>query len=163
MLKGAIIGFGQVAENAHVPAWIKNKSFSIVAVVDESPERRELATQYFPGIRKYASVEELFDGERSLDFVDIATPPFLHTYQAVLSLQRGCHVLCEKPLALTLKDCENLRTQALSQDRVVFNVDNWKYAPLFLQAARLVDSGAIGTVAHIELHTLRERPAQNAG
>lgn len=163
MLKGAIIGFGEVAEKAHVPAWKESKAFSIIAVVDEKPERLELAAQYFPGIKKYTSIEQLLHSEHHLDFVDIATPPFLHTHQAVLSLQHRCHVLCEKPLALNLKDCESLRAQARAQDRVIFNVHNWKYAPLFLQAAQLIDSGAIGAVTHVELHTLRERPARDAG
>lgn len=163
MLKGAIIGFGRVAEKAHVPAWKGSPLFSIVAVADESPERLGVAAQYFPEIRKYASLEALLHAEHSLDFIDIATPPFLHAHQAVLSLQHRCHVLCEKPLALTLQDCESLRAQAYAQNRVVFSVHNWKYAPLFLQAARLIDSGAIGTVTYAELHTLRERPAQNAG
>lgn len=163
MLKGAIVGFGQVAEKAHVPAWKESKSFSIVAVADESRERRELAAQYFPGIRMYASIDELFHGETQLDFVDICTPPFLHVRQTILALQHRCHVLCEKPLALTLKDFESVRAQARAQDRVVFNIHNWKYAPLFMQTAQLIDSGSIGAVSHVELHTLRERPAVNAG
>jgi predicted dehydrogenase len=46
---------------------------------------------------------------------------------------------------------------------VVFNVHNWKYAPIFLQMSQLIDTGTIGTVTHVELHTLRTRPAINTG
>ncbi|MBI3548965.1 MAG: Gfo/Idh/MocA family oxidoreductase [Elusimicrobia bacterium] len=163
MIKGALIGFGQVAEKAHVPAWKESKDFQIVAVVDESQERTRLAAEYFPGIRAYASIEDLFRAETKLDFVDIATPPFLHGKQAQLALQHRCHVLCEKPLALVPKNFETLRAQAKSHEKTVFCVHNWKYAPIFLQAAQLLRSGAIGSIRHAELHTLRREPATDAG
>lgn len=162
MLKVALIGFGQVAEKAHVPAWKESKDFTVVAVADENPERLALASEYFPGVRTYASMESLLRGEPHLDLVDIATPPFLHAKQVVLALQHRCHVLCEKPLAFNLKDFESIRAQANAQERAVFTVHNWKYSPLFLQSLQIVKAGEIGVINHVELHTLREQPAANA-
>ncbi|MBI4423326.1 MAG: Gfo/Idh/MocA family oxidoreductase [Elusimicrobia bacterium] len=162
MLKTALIGFGQVAEKAHVPAWKESKDFTVVAVADESPERLAIAAEYFPGVRTYPSMESLLRGEPHLDLVDIATPPFLHSKQVVLALQHRCHVLCEKPLALNLKDFESIRAQANAQERTVFTVHNWKYSPLFLQTMQIVKAGEIGAIAHVELHTLRDQPAANA-
>lgn len=162
MMKVALVGFGQVAEKAHVPALKESKDFSVVAVADESAQRLALAAEYFPGVRTYASMEALLRGEPHLDLVDIATPPFLHAKQVVLALQHRCHVLCEKPLAFNLKDFESIRAQANAQERTVFTVHNWKYSPLFLQTLQIVKSGELGTLTHVELHTLRSQPAANA-
>ncbi|MBI5200118.1 MAG: Gfo/Idh/MocA family oxidoreductase [Elusimicrobia bacterium] len=162
MLKVALVGFGQVAEKAHVPAWKESKDFTVVAVADENPERLALAAEYFPGVRTYPSMESLLRGEPHMDLVDLATPPFLHSKQVVGALQHRCHVLCEKPLALNLKDFESIRAQANAQERAVFTVHNWKYSPLFLQAIQIIQAKELGAITHVELHTLREQPAANA-
>lgn len=163
MLKGAIIGFGQVAEKAHAPAWKARASdFEIVAAADASAERLKVAQELFPGIRCYGTPEELLRAEKGLDFVDIATPPFLHLQQILVSLEWRCHVLCEKPLVLVPQNFESIKAQAHAQKRLVYSVDNWKHAPLFAKAAQLVREGVVGTVQHVELHTLRTRPAIDA-
>ncbi len=163
MLKVALVGFGQVAEKAHVPAWKESKDFSVVAVADERAERLALAREYFPGVRPYPSMETLLRAESHIDLVDIATPPFLHAKQCVLALQHRCHVLCEKPLALAMQDFESIRAQAQAQNRMVFTAHNWKYSPLYLQAAQLLRAKAIGALTHVELHTLRSQPAPGVG
>lgn len=159
MLKGALIGFGQVAEKAHAPAWQKEKGVSILAAADARPERRAAAEKAFPGIRTYADFERLLEMETDLDFVDIATPPHLHAAQCRLALQKGRHVLCEKPLVLNRKDFAFLRDLAQEQDRALFTTHNWKHAPLFIKLRSLLDADAIGAIRHMEWHTLRTRPA----
>ncbi len=162
MLKGALIGFGKVAENAHAPAWQKEKGVSLLAAADASPERRAAAEKTFPGIRTYADFERLLEEETDLDFVDIATPPHLHAAQCRLALQKGRHVLCEKPLVLNKKDFTSLRDTAQKQDRALFTTHNWKHAPLFIKLRSLLDADAIGAVRHMQWHTLRSRPAAAA-
>ena len=109
MLQGALFGFGRVAEQAHAPTWEKRRDFRIVAVAEPVPERASLARRFFPTARLYPSPEELLRKETRLDFVDISTPPFLHASQTIRALRRGAHVLCEKPLALRLRDLERIR------------------------------------------------------
>ena len=162
MLKLALVGFGQVAEKAHAPALRESKDFSVAAVADEDPARLALAASIFPGTHTYGSLEALLRGEPHLDVVDIATPPYLHAKQVVSALQHRCHVLCEKPLVFNLKDFESIRAQAHAQERAVFTVHNWKYSPLFLQTLQIIRAGELGTVHHVELHTLRQQPAANA-
>jgi predicted dehydrogenase len=162
MWKGAIVGFGNVAEKAHVPAWKKRSDFSIVAAADSSPKRLALAQELLPGIRLYNSLEALLKAEVQVDFVDIATPPVLHATQALTALKRNCHVLCEKPLALSRKDFETLRLEYSHKNRALFTVHNWQYAPLIQKLRELIQEGAIGALRHIELHVLRNRPAPSA-
>jgi predicted dehydrogenase len=162
-LKGAIVGFGAVAQNAHAAALRDAKDFSIVAAADSSPERLSSAAAAFPGLRTYASLEALLAAEPSLDFVDLATPPWLHGRQALLALDRGLHVLCEKPLSLDPAEYRQLSETALRKDRAVFTVHNWAYSPIWAKAAELSAAGELGAVRHAELHAVRTKPSAAAG
>lgn len=162
MLKGAIIGFGQVAEKAHAPAFKNHPDFTILAVAEENPQRAAAARAVFPGINVYPNAEKLLSDEPGLDFVDIATPPYLHARFVLRALAESRHVLCEKPLALNPRDFKKIQKLGALVDRTVFTVHNWKHAPLFAKLLALVSAGAVGAVDHVELHTLRSRPAAAA-
>jgi predicted dehydrogenase len=159
--KGALIGFGQVAEKAHVPAFLKSPGFQLVAAVDASEERLAAARALIPGLRTYASLDALLAAEKGLDFVDLATPPFMHAQQAEQALAAGLNVLCEKPLALSASELSRIEAAAQA-GKVVFTVHNWKHAPLLAKAQELVAAKAIGAVSHAEWHTLRREPAKTA-
>ncbi|OIO05310.1 MAG: hypothetical protein AUJ52_13960 [Elusimicrobia bacterium CG1_02_63_36] len=161
-LRGALIGFGQVAEKAHVPAYRRDERFVLAAVVDSSAERRTAAENLVFGLKAYASLDELYAAEPALDFVDIATPPHLHAAQALDALERGLHVLCEKPLTFSTAELNALEAAAKKNRRSVIPIHNWKYAPLFLKLAELLDLKTIGKIRHTEWHVLRTKPAVTA-
>src|SRR5438093_11916575 len=100
MLRGAIIGLGNVAVAVHVPALARGDDVEIVAVTDTDPARRQVAGAALPAARWYDSADELLTRER-LDFVDICTPPASHGPLTCRALERGFHVLCEKPLVVS--------------------------------------------------------------
>lgn len=149
-LRGALIGFGKVAELAHVPALAARGDFQLVAVADPVPERRERARSLLPEVRLYAQAAELLAREEALDFVDICTPPRDHAPLALAALHRGCHVLCEKPLTLEPRDFLAFREASQRMARTLVTVHNWKYAPLLAQARELARCGAIGQVQSLE-------------
>ncbi|MFA6029932.1 MAG: Gfo/Idh/MocA family oxidoreductase [Elusimicrobiota bacterium] len=161
-MKGAIIGFGQVAEDAHAPALLRGEGLEIAAVVDASAKRREAAQKALPGARVYADTAALYAAEK-LDFVDIATPPYLHFEQCREALKRKLHVLCEKPLVFTRREFETLRADSLKHKRALFPMHNWKYAPIYRKWHELLRAEAVGPIRHIELHVLRKKPAAVAG
>ena len=163
MFKGALVGFGEVAEKAHAPAFAAlGADFEIAAVADGSPARLERARAFFPQAALYAGFDELLQKESRLDFADIATPPHLHAKLAQLALQHRLHALVEKPLSVNARDLESLKALASSQNRSLFTVHNWKHAPLYLKAAEIVASKVLGDLHHAELHVLRDKPASGA-
>src|SRR5579871_6402140 len=105
--RGAIVGFGNIAEKGHWPSYANSDVVDIVAVVDPSPERQQAAIRLKADIHGYVSLEHLLENER-LDFVDICTPPSTHVKLAQTCIQRGLHVLCEKPLSLHAGDYQLL-------------------------------------------------------
>jgi len=154
VLRGAIIGFGAVAENGHLPAYLKSREVKIVAVVDRTETRRKVAEEAVPGIATFATIEELAAGAE-IDFVDICTPPALHGEPMFVALGRGWNVLCEKPLLLDLDELEKVRTLAGDSGRAIVPVHNWKYAPIVRRATKALRAGAIGALCEIEIETLR--------
>ena len=154
MLRGAIIGFGGVAANGHLPAYLKSREAKIVAVVDRTETRRRAAEESLPGIATFATIEKLAAGAE-IDFVDICTPPALHGEPMLDALRRGWNVLCEKPLLLDLADLEKVRRLARESGWSVVPVHNWKYAPIIRRATEALHAGAIGSLREIEIETLR--------
>ncbi|MDI6852533.1 MAG: Gfo/Idh/MocA family oxidoreductase [Deltaproteobacteria bacterium] len=149
-LKGAIIGFGNVAEKAHIPALAADERFRIVAVADPLGERRQQAQAILPHVRVYEHAGQLLAAEAALDFVDICTTPQDHSPLALAALRQGLHVLCEKPLTLELENFIYLKEAAHQAGRALVTVHNWRYAPLLARAADLVKNGLIGKLTMVE-------------
>lgn len=157
-LRGAFIGFGNVAEKGHLPAWLREKRVSLQAVCDPSPERRKRARELLPDMRIYRSADELFQRE-SLDFVDVCTPPPSHAENILAALKRDLHVLCEKPFVGTSTDLERILRLCDRKGRIAFPVHNWKHAPVLAKARDWICKGLLGKVLYTEFHTLRTQPA----
>ncbi|HEV7498912.1 MAG TPA: Gfo/Idh/MocA family oxidoreductase, partial [Vicinamibacteria bacterium] len=110
-LRGALLGAGNIALRGHGPQWAGDphlrEEVEIVAIADLSRANLEAAGAVFPDATRYADAEELLDRE-TLDFTDICTPPDSHRALIENAARRGIHVLCEKPLALSLPDAESI-------------------------------------------------------
>ena len=154
MLRGAIIGFGQVAQNGHWPAYHDFDGAKIVAVVDRTEQRRIVARQSIPGVATFATLADLARAA-AIDFVDICTPPAWHGAPMFEALANRWNVICEKPMLLDLVELEEARNLIRKSGRVVLPVHNWKYAPIVRRATEILSSGAIGRLQKVEIETLR--------
>lgn len=154
-LRGGLVGFGNVAERAHVPLWERDHRFRVVAVVEPDPARARLARDRLPDVPVFADLEALFASGPELDFADICTPPRFHAGQVAAACGWGLHVFCEKPLVTSMADLGPIRGAAARTDRVVFTVNNWKHAPLWAKALELVRAGAVGEPKRVDLEVLR--------
>ena len=161
-LRGAIVGFGKVAAEAHVPGFAQAPGFEIAAIVDPSEERRARGLELLPKARGYADLVSAIAAEGKLDFVDVATPPKFHASSSIAALESHVHVLCEKPLALDWAEIGELRRAARRSGHALFAVHNWKYAPLFGRLRGLLRAGAIGEPREIDWQVLRPNPPQGA-
>ncbi|MEO8799161.1 MAG: Gfo/Idh/MocA family oxidoreductase [Polyangiaceae bacterium] len=159
-LQGALIGFGFIAEKGHLPAY-QAASLDLIAIADTNAARRQLARVAFPNARIYDGHEALLAAEaRNLDFIDIATPPYMHAQIAHAALDAGLHVLCEKPMAVTADEARSMIEHALRAKRVLFPSHNYKHAPVIRAVAKILDEGTIGKVHHVTLDTFRNTHAR---
>lgn len=99
------------------------------------------------GIADVQTVEALVRRE-DVDLVYIATPPFLHSEEAMTALAAGKHVICEKPLAVNLEQADGMIAAARERGLLLAANLMQRYNPLFDSIKALIDGGALGQVLH---------------
>ncbi len=143
MLKIGILGCGKITEFRHAPEYAENPACRIDAWYDALPERaRAMAEKY--GGKVFESAEALIAGD--LDAVSVCVANVYHADFTVKALKAGKHVLCEKPVATTLEECEAMVKAARESGRRLMIGHNQRYAPAHQKAKALIESGEIGRV-----------------
>jgi len=99
------------------------------------------------GVPDIVEVEALVK-QPDVDLIYISTPPFLHHPQAMLALEAGKHVLCEKPLAVSLDQADEMIALAREHDLLLVANLIQRYNPVFDVVRRLVESKILGEVLH---------------
>lgn len=150
-IRWGIIGAGNYARNVTAPAITSAANTKLVAVCDINGKlAQELADKH--GIeRTYDSLEKLLN-DPELDVVYIATPHSLHARQTMLAAEAGKHILCEKPMALTVSDGTAM-VEVCDKNKVKLGVSfPERYQPAHLEARRYVKSDTAGkiNVAHAQ-------------
>jgi predicted dehydrogenase len=142
----AIIGCGAVTEQFHLPASVNLPECQVVALVDRNLERaRTLARQY--GVPN--AVADWSEIQNEVDLALIATPPNSHAAIGVPLLQRGVHILCEKPLSLTIDEGQQM-LQAAAEGRATLAVGLVRrFYPSFQALKRIVEQGQLGPIRDI--------------
>jgi predicted dehydrogenase len=159
-LRGAIFGSGN-RPAWPPPGWLAREDVAIIAAADPSPEARAAIAERLPSLRTHETAEDLLSRE-TLDFADICAPPAMHAELIRAALEKGLHVLCEKPLVLEPDDLASLRALALRNNRALAAVHNWRHAAILAASQTLIEEGAIGH-ARFCRETLRREPAAAAG
>lgn len=144
----AVIGVGRIGMR-HIEMIKANPQAELVAICDVRPlETLGVETD----ATYYDNHLELLEQEHNhLDVVNIATPNGLHAVQALDVLQHKCHVVIEKPLALTKRDAEKVLHKAMQVNRHVFGVMQNRYSPPSQWLKSLVDDNALGRIAMVNI------------
>ena len=118
----------------------------LVAMAGTHREAAQAAAKRF-GVPNIEDVDVLLN-RSDVDLVYIATPPFLHHEQGVAALEAGKHVICEKPLALTLEQADEMIDLAEKQDRFVVANLMQRYNHVADDIGQLIKSGVLGDLLH---------------
>jgi predicted dehydrogenase len=160
-IRGGLVGYGFIASRGHAPVYARRQDVDIVAIADICAPRLTIAREELKDVRLYRSAEELIAREAdNLDFIDIATPPVFHAAIAAQAIERGLHVLCEKPLTASSDDARRLIGLAKKNRRVLFPCHNYRHAPVVKTVREVLDSGRIGKVTAASLSTFRNSHAK---
>ena len=148
MLRVAVIGCGSISE-MHLRSYAASGRARIVAVADTLIERARTRSAPFHA-RSYSDYRKLLAGER-LDAVSICTPPCTHCEIAVASLKHGLHVLCEKPLAMTLEEGKYMVKVAKDSDVNLMTGFCNRFYPPVAKAKDWIDQGKLGPLHHFRM------------
>ena len=122
----------------------------LVAVCDMDVEKAEQRAKELGIERWYPSISEMLSNEEC-DAVDVVTADHLHFQPVMECLEAGKHVLCEKPLSLSLDEAEQMVEKAKEKD-VYLSMDyNRRFAPGYAKARQWFDAGECGRLAYIDM------------
>lgn len=142
-----LIGAGAVVEGLYCPALRRlerAKALRVLGVVDPSGPRARAVSQRFVAARAYADCGDAFDTGGSYDLAIVASPPGLHADHTCMALERGSHVLCEKPMTTSLSDAKRMEEVAERTGRMLGVVFPRRFYSNFADVAKLVAAGELG-------------------
>jgi UDP-N-acetyl-2-amino-2-deoxyglucuronate dehydrogenase len=154
-LKFAIVGCGRIAQRhaEHI-----SKRGILAAVCDVVPEKADaLANQY--AATPYYSLEEMIRNEKNINVVAICSPNGLHATHSIACLNAGFHVLCEKPMALSTRDCGEMIKIAERMNKRLFAIKQNRFNPPVEAVKRVIDEGRLGKIFSIQLSCFWNRNA----
>ncbi|MCX6345623.1 MAG: Gfo/Idh/MocA family oxidoreductase [Armatimonadetes bacterium] len=148
MVRIAIIGTGGMA-NDHAYKFQKMDGCEVVACSDILPGRAKAFAEKYNIPAAYENTQEMLDKEQ-IDGVSVVTPDQYHKEPCLMAIERGIHVMCEKPLAPNLADAIEMAEAARAKG--VLTAMNFSKRSVYgtQKAAQMVRNGEIGRVVHVE-------------
>lgn len=143
LLHVGIIGCGRITELRHAPEYANNPRAKIMGFVDSREERAKEMVKLFGG-KVYPTLKDML-ADKGIDAVSVNVANIAHAEVAIAALDAGKHVLLEKPMAVTLKECENIVAAGKRNNRLVMLGHNQRFAKAHVKARDMIRSGAIGT------------------
>lgn len=148
LLHVGIIGCGSIARQRHAHEYQLNPNAVFIGCCDFHSDRAKSMAADFGG-RVYDSAEDLL-ADKSIDAVSVCSANKYHASLTIAALKAGKHVLCEKPMAVTLQECEDMTAAARGNGRRLLIGHNQRLAPAHARAKKLLESGELGRVVSFQ-------------
>jgi len=152
-LNFALIGCGRIAQRhaEHI-----NNLAVLKAVCDINEQKAtSMATQY--NATAYTDIDELLAKEKDVDVVAICSPNGLHALHTIKALKKGFHVLCEKPMAITVEDCGKMINEAERANKRLFIIKQNRFNPPIAALKKIIDEGRLGKILSAQLNCFWNR------
>src|SRR4051794_31602157 len=149
-IRVGIAGLGRSgwAIHAHLLAPLTDE-YQIVAVNDEDASRRAEAIERFD-CQAYPTYDELI-ADPAVELVVVALPSFLHGSASLAALKANKHVICEKPMAVTLDEADTMVAAGKASNRVFTIFQIRRYNPDFVKVSEIIASGILGRIVQINI------------
>ena len=142
-----IIGCGRIAERhaEHI-----TRLGTLVAVCDIVKEKTDYFAEKF-GAKAYYSVADFLNAQHVIDVVSICSPNGLHAEHSIQALKAGYHVLCEKPLAISVADCGEMLNAAEKSNKRLFAIKQNRFNPPVEAVKNAISEGRLGKILSVQL------------
>lgn len=146
----AVAGLGWVAQNRHVPALLRNPAYELVGVIDRHVGRAAKVAAA-RGLSFLAETSDLakVDWLDAIDAIAVGAPPAAHAPLVCAALERGKHVLTEKPFAVTLADGQAMAEAAQKSGKILAVVHNFQFSRAAQKLKADLEEGALGPLTRI--------------
>lgn len=149
-IKFAVVGCGHIGKR-HASMVERNPDAELVGMADTNAAlKSEIETTY--KVPFFNSIEELLAANLDIDVVNICTPNNEHAPQSILALEKGHHVVCEKPMALSKSECEEVIYKSLQASKYVFCVMQNRYSPPSVWLKDVISQGVLGKIFMVQIN-----------
>jgi UDP-N-acetyl-2-amino-2-deoxyglucuronate dehydrogenase len=149
-IKFAVLGAGHIGKR-HAEMVSRNAECELIAIIDTNPKALETATALYPA-KGFTSLSDYLSSDQKADVVCIATPNGLHAQQALQVIETGHHVVIEKPMGLSKRDCEDVIYKALHHSKHVFCVMQNRYSPPSEWLKKVVSENILGNIYMVQVN-----------
>lgn len=157
MLRVGLIGAGGIAQGAHIPNYEKcGDKVEIVAVADVMKEKAESCAEKHGIPNAFGSYEEMLE-KADLDAVSVCTPNKFHAAAAIAALRAGCHVLCEKPPAMSVEEAAEMEAVAEQEGKILTYGFHFRHSPEVTTLKRFIDADELGDIYAATVNAIRRR------
>lgn len=156
-IKFAVVGCGHIGKR-HAEMILGNQEGELVALCDIRPKADLNIEKY--DVPFFESLDELLASDVSIDVINICTPNGLHAHQSIKALEKGCHVVCEKPMGLSKSSCEEVIFKALQLSKKYFCVMQNRYSPPSLWIKDVVEKKVLGEIFMVQLNCYWNRDSR---
>ena len=153
MIKVAVVGTGGIS-HAHIQAWLQfPERCQIVALVDIIPGKAQRVKEQYnlSAAAVFLDHHEILDLD--LDLVDVCTPPYVHAEISINALKSGKNVVCEKPMAASLEECDAMLRARDESGRKLSVIAQNRFREPIRNLKALLDSGLAGPVRHAQINS----------
>lgn len=163
VLNVGVVGCGGIANNKHLPAMKRVGKFNIVAFCDLIEERAVKAKEDFgtPDARIYTDYQDLV--QEDLDAVYVLTPNSSHAPVAIAAMKAGKHVMCEKPMAKTFAEAQEMVQTAKETGRILTIGYQNRYRGDSQYLKKTCVNGDLGEIYYAKAHAIRRRAVPTWG
>lgn len=145
ILRWGILGCGNVAENKGGPPLYSVNDSELIAVMRRDQAKAEDFAMRHGAKRAYSDIDSLISDDE-INAIYIATPPHLHCEQTILAASASKHILCEKPMAMSVSECQQM-VEACSEAGVTLMLAYYRnHYPHIEKMKALMNQGAIGDI-----------------
>lgn len=149
----AVIGVGRIGAR-HVEHILKLGELK--AVCDINIKKLAEISQLYK-CETFQNIDEMLISKNDIDVISVCTPNWLHKEHVIKSLNSGKHVLVEKPMALSVKDCEAMITAAESMNKRLFIVKQNRFNPPIIELKKVIDAGKLGKLLSFQVNCFWNR------
>ena len=157
MIRVGIVGIGGISA-VHINGYRTVEGAKLVAAADiAGTEAKNYPKIKEDGVKLYTSLDQMLDNEE-LDVLDICTPTYLHMEMAKQALERGLHVICEKPMSYTTENTREVIELAKAKDRRFMIAHVVRFMKPYAYLRDVIKSGELGKPVHLMFRRLSSNP-----
>jgi len=158
-LKVGLVGAGYIAQELHLPVLKNLGNVELTALCDQNTSAAKEVASRFRIKNVFYDFADMLKNEK-LDVVDICTPPKTHSFLSIQAMKAGCHVLVEKPMAVSVEEADRMVDSSRKHNAKLCVIHQNLCNPAVIKTKRIVEDGDIGELLTVDAQIFERKDSE---